>query len=68
MNLSDEQNKAIKKILNWISNVNVKTKQIMTLAGVSGSGKSTLIQYIKNELDIKTMEMVYTGIIRPRNN
>jgi len=60
MILSDEQNKAIKEVLDWIK-IPINTKQVFVFGGVSGSGKSSCIKYIKNELNLNTVEMVYTG-------
>ena len=61
MDLSDEQNKAMKAVLSWINNKKEK-EQIFIFGGIAGSGKTTCINYIKNELNMRTIEMVYTGM------
>ncbi len=63
INLSSDQEKALKYILQWFQ---TKEKPFITLGGYAGTGKTTLISILRNELNTKNDKLKvafcsYTG-------
>lgn len=64
LKLSSDQDKALKKLLEWVSDKN--KSQYITLGGYAGTGKTTLISILRKELNkvnkkIKVAFCSYTG-------
>lgn len=55
---SEDQSKAMSLIKEWWKNSKTE-KPYFVLGGCSGSGKSTLIKFVKEELGLKTHEVIY---------
>jgi len=63
LNLSSDQNKALRVLLNWFKS---QDRQYITLGGYAGTGKTTLISIFRNELHKENKELEvafcsYTG-------
>lgn len=59
--LTDEQNKAKNKFLNWFKNWNVSSKPYFFISGFAGTGKTTLLKFILDELNVPFQICTFTG-------
>ncbi len=59
MELSPQQDKAVKQVLEWYHSPS--SSQVFKLFGVAGTGKTTLSKIIANELNVKTAFGAFTG-------
>jgi exodeoxyribonuclease-5 len=61
MELSDQQGKAVKNVVNWFKNEEFLEKQSHELAGFAGTGKSTILPYIIDDLGLTTSEVAFAA-------
>jgi exodeoxyribonuclease-5 len=61
MQLSDQQGKAVKSVVNWYKNGEYAEKQSHELAGFAGTGKSTILPYIIDDLGLTPSEVAFAA-------
>lgn len=60
MELSDQQGKAVKNVVNWFNSIGDK-KQSHELGGFAGTGKSTILPFIIDDLGLTTSEVAFAA-------